>query len=58
LVGPNGSEKTIILRIRLNIIPINPDRVGPFGGPVRQATQARIGATQSRSQPAWAFCCG
>ena len=55
LVGPNGSEKTTIIRIPLGIIPVDPDRVGLFGDPVSQATQARIGTTRSRSQPAWAF---
>jgi ABC-type uncharacterized transport system ATPase subunit len=55
LVGPNGSEKATTIRIPLDIIPVNPDRAGLFGDPVSQETQARIGTTQSRSQPAWAF---
>ena len=55
LVEPNGSEKATIICIPLNIIPVNPDRVELFGDPVNQATPAKIGTTQSRSQPAWAF---
>ena len=55
MVEPNGSEKATIICIPLNIIPVNPDRVELFGDPVKQATPAKIGTTQSRSQPAWAF---
>ena len=58
MVEPNGSENATIVCIPLDIIPVNSDRAELFGDPVKQATPARIGTTQSRSRPAWAFSCG